>query len=45
RTENNRLTYFPCTDRNLIGKFVQVHITEAYANSLRGELINPELAY
>lgn len=45
RTENNRLTFFPCDDADLIGQFVQVRITEAYANSLRGELINPELAY
>ncbi len=45
RTENNRLTFFPCTDTDLIGQFVQVRITDAYANSLRGELINPELAY
>ncbi|TGG96037.1 tRNA (N6-isopentenyl adenosine(37)-C2)-methylthiotransferase MiaB [Natronospirillum operosum] len=45
RTENNRLTFFPCDDPGLIGQFVQVRITEAYANSLRGELVNPELAY
>lgn len=45
KTENNRLTYFPATDESLIGKFVQVRITEAYPNSLRGELINADLAY
>lgn len=45
KTENNRLTYFPCTDESLIGKFVQVRINEAYHNSLRGELINADLAY
>ncbi|MCH8551956.1 MAG: tRNA (N6-isopentenyl adenosine(37)-C2)-methylthiotransferase MiaB [Natronospirillum sp.] len=45
RTENNRLTFFRCDDPGLIGKFVQIRITEAYANSLRGELVNPELAY
>ena len=45
RTENNRNTFFACDDPSLIGKFVQVRITEAYANSLRGELVNPELAY
>jgi len=45
RTENNRKAFFKCDDRDLIGKFVQVKITDAYANSLRGEIINPELAY
>lgn len=45
RTENNRNTFFTCDDHELIGKFVQVRITEAYANSLRGEIINADLAY
>jgi len=45
RTENNRNTFFTCDDQTLIGKFVQVRITEAYANSLRGEVINSDLAY
>lgn len=45
RTENNRNTYFTCEDHSLIGKFVQVTITEAYANSLRGEIIHADLAY
>lgn len=45
RTENNRLTFFACPDDAFIGQFVQIQITEAYANSLRGELVNPELAY
>lgn len=45
RTENNRNTFFTCDDDELIGKFVQVRITEAYANSLRGEIINADLAY
>lgn len=45
RTENNRLTYFPCDDDNLIGKFAHIRIDEAYANSMRGQLIDPELAY
>lgn len=45
RTENNRNTYFSCNDHSLIGKFVQVKITEAYANSLRGEIVNADLAY
>jgi tRNA-2-methylthio-N6-dimethylallyladenosine synthase len=38
RTENNRVVNFP-GDTALIGKFVDVVITEAYANSLRGELL------
>ena len=45
RTENNRSTYFTCDDDSLIGKFVQVRITEAFANSLRGEVVNADLAY
>ena len=45
RTENNRLCYFDCQDHNLIGKFAQVKINFGHANSLRGELINPDLAY
>ena len=45
RTENNRLTFFKCEDDELIGKFVQVTITEAFANSLRGEVVNADLAY
>jgi len=38
RTENNRLTHFPSDDTRLIGQFVDVEITEALPNSLRGEL-------
>jgi len=38
RTENNRVVNFE-GDPTLIGKFVDVHITEAYTNSLRGELV------
>lgn len=38
RTENNRVVSF-VGDTALIGKFVDVHITEAYSNSLRGELL------
>lgn len=45
RTENNRSTFFTSDNDDLIGKFVQVRITKAYANSLRGELVNEELAY
>jgi tRNA-2-methylthio-N6-dimethylallyladenosine synthase len=45
RSENNRNTFFKCEDLSLMGKFVQVTITEAFTSSLKGELINPEAAY
>jgi tRNA-2-methylthio-N6-dimethylallyladenosine synthase len=38
RTENNRVVNF-AADTSVIGQFVKVRITEAYPNSLRGELI------
>ncbi len=38
RTENNRTVIFK-GDHTLMGKFVDVIITEAYSNSLRGELL------
>jgi len=38
RTENNRSVVF-VGDQSLMGKFVDVNITEAYSNSLRGELL------
>lgn len=38
RTENNRVVNFSA-DRDLIGKFVDVKITAALPNSLRGELL------
>lgn len=38
RTENNRVVNFRCDDYQLIGGFVNVRITDAYSNSLRGEL-------
>ncbi len=38
RTENNRVVNFPGNER-LIGTFVDVHITEAKAHSLRGEFV------
>lgn len=38
RTENNRVVNFAGHPR-LIGRFVQVRITEAMPNSLRGELV------
>jgi len=43
RTENNRVVNFP-GDATLIGQFVDVRITAAYPNSLRGELIRAEAA-
>jgi tRNA-2-methylthio-N6-dimethylallyladenosine synthase len=45
RSENNRNTFFTCDDHSLIGKFVQVKITEAFTSSLKGELVNPDSAY
>lgn len=39
RTENNRVVNF-AGPRELIGQFVEVRITEALPNSLRGELIS-----
>lgn len=38
RTENNRVVNFPGNER-LIGGFADVRITDAYSNSLRGEII------
>lgn len=38
RTENNRVVNFPSDDRQLIGQFVNVAISEALPNSLRGRL-------
>ena len=40
RTENNRVVNFSSTNQSLIGNFVDVRITEALPNSLRGELIH-----
>ncbi len=45
RTENNRVVNFRYHDHNLIGKFVKVRIEDAYPNSLRGLILNPEDAY
>jgi len=41
RTENNRVVNFDA-DPALIGHFVEVRITEALPNSLRGELVSVE---
>ncbi len=44
RTENNRVVNFPATDRGLIGAFVDLEITAAMTNSLRGRIrrLSPE---
>ncbi|PCJ29254.1 MAG: tRNA (N6-isopentenyl adenosine(37)-C2)-methylthiotransferase MiaB [Moraxellaceae bacterium] len=39
RTENNRVVNFRHDDDNLIGQFVNVHIDDAYPNSLIGTFI------
>ncbi len=45
RTENNRVVNFPGA-LDLIGQFVDVKITEAFPNSLRGEVVaTPEAEY
>ncbi|MCZ6577081.1 MAG: TRAM domain-containing protein, partial [Gammaproteobacteria bacterium] len=36
RTENNKVVNFVSRDRGLIGRFIDVEITEALPNSLRG---------
>ena len=41
RTENNRWVNF-AGERGLIGRFVDVLVTETMPNSLRGRLINEE---
>jgi len=39
RTENNRVVNFNPRGKDLIGQIVAVKITDAYTNSLRGELV------
>ncbi len=39
RTENNRVVNFRCDDHSVIGQFVEVEITDALPNSLRGVVI------
>ena len=41
RTENNRVVNFAATDPGLIGGFVEVEVTQALPNSLRGRLSSP----
>ena len=45
RTENNRVVNFQCDDVDLIGKFAQVRIGQAFPHSLSGELVTSELAW
>lgn len=40
RTENNRVVNFSSSDHRLIGQFVDINISEALPNSLRGTLAN-----
>jgi len=40
RTENNRVVNFTCSDQQVIGQFVDVEISEALPNSLRGTLVD-----
>ncbi len=39
RTENNRVVNFRCDDYRLVGQFADIKITDAYSNSLRGDLL------
>ena len=39
RTENNRVVNFAPEGQDLVGKIIPVRITDAYRNSLRGELV------
>ena len=41
RTENNRVVNFEGTP-DMIGKFVDVEITDVYPNSLRGKVVRTE---
>ncbi|MBL8749079.1 MAG: tRNA (N6-isopentenyl adenosine(37)-C2)-methylthiotransferase MiaB [Planctomycetes bacterium] len=43
RTEHHRLVHFAATDRDLVGRYVPVRVTEALAHSVVGELL-PENA-
>jgi tRNA-2-methylthio-N6-dimethylallyladenosine synthase len=40
RTENNRVVNFDPQGQELIGQIIAIKITQAYSNSLRGELVN-----
>ena len=43
RSENNRSVNFASNNADLIGKFAQIHILEAFPHSLRGNLVDSEL--
>ena len=45
RTENNRVVNFRCDNAALIGRFADILIEEALPNSLRGTLVDSELAH
>ena len=45
RTENNRVVIFRADDQNLIGKFIDVRITEALPHSMRGEALDLTQAF
>ncbi|WP_020409690.1 tRNA (N6-isopentenyl adenosine(37)-C2)-methylthiotransferase MiaB [Hahella ganghwensis] len=40
RTENNRVVNFKSDSQDIIGRFIDIKITEAYPNSLRGERVD-----
>ncbi len=40
RTENNRIVHFRSDDPSVVGHFIDVEITTAFPNSLRGERID-----
>jgi tRNA-2-methylthio-N6-dimethylallyladenosine synthase len=44
RTESNRVVNFASNDKSLIGRFIDVEITEALPNSLRGHAFSEPLA-
>ncbi|TAM46582.1 MAG: tRNA (N6-isopentenyl adenosine(37)-C2)-methylthiotransferase MiaB [Gammaproteobacteria bacterium] len=44
RTENNRVVNFESADKSLVGRFIDVEITEALPNSLRARLYSPPVA-
>lgn len=39
RTGNNRIVNFKCADPTLIGRFIEVHIDQAFPHSLRGSIV------
>lgn len=41
RTENNRVVNFDCNNKDLVGQFVTVEITDSLPNSLLGRMLDP----